>query len=189
MDQFRKKGAFIMPTILKKYVIHILSVKVLSSDSFDLPKEEYALIVLSEDEQNPAFDLCEKSQFLRLSFEDVGESNPNACSSSDAEKAFAFLNTLPDTVTDLYICCDYGESRSPAVAAAVLLASGRNDQAVWGNPYYHPNAFVFRIFCQAFGVAMSDADISDRIRKNEQAFQNAIRHISENEYEKWQLLF
>ena len=178
-----------MPATLKKYVVHILSVKVLSSDSFDLPKEEYAMIVLSEDEQNPAFDLCEKSQFLRLSFEDVGESNPNACSSSDAEKALAFLATLPDTVTDLYICCDYGESRSPAVAAAVLLASGRKDQAVWENPYYHPNAFVFRTFCQTFGVSMSNADVSDRVRQNEQAFQNAIHHIPGEGYEKWQLLF
>lgn len=174
---------------LKKYVIHILSVKALSADSFDLPKEEYAMIVVSEDARNPAFGLCKENQFLRLSFEDVGKSNPYACSLSDAEKALSFLHSLPDTVTDLYICCDYGESRSPAVAAAVLLASGRSDHDVWDNPYYHPNALVFEVFCRAFGIAVTEAAVADKVRRNEQAFRDAQNHIPGKEYEKWQLLF
>ena len=178
-----------MHTILNKYVIHVLSVKVLSPDAFDLPDENYALIVVSNDVQTSVSDLCKKHHFLRLSFEDVGERNPNACSESDAKTVLAFLNALPTTVTDLYICCDYGESRSPAIAATVLLASGRSDCDVWDNPYYHPNALVFSVFCRTFGIALTETDVLMRIQKNEQAFRNAINHVPGKGYEKWQLLF
>ena len=178
-----------MLAILKRYIIHILSVKVLSLDTLDLPEENFALIVVSDDLQIPALGLCKKDHLLRLSFEDVGEHNPNACSEPDAKTVLAFLKALPATVTDLYICCDYGESRSPAIAAAVLLASGRSDSDVWDNPYYHPNALVFSVFCRAFGIALTETDIFGRIQRNEQALRDAINHIPGKKYEKWQLLF
>ena len=64
-----------------------------------------------------------------------------------------FLRQLPKSVTDLYVCCSKGGSRSPAVAAAVLRMSGRSDKAVWDNPYYVPNWLVYQSLVKNGGVS------------------------------------
>ena len=93
--------------------------------------------------------------------------------------AIAFAGFLKDRETELdtlYCCCDAGESRSPAVAAAVMRCLGMDDMPIWRDPHYHPNMLVFAKLTDALGVGTSDTEKDIRIYTNQKAFQNALSH-------------
>ena len=63
----------------------------------------------------------------------------------------AFIHRLPDTVSCLYCCCDWGQSRSAGLAAAILTTQGKPCEPVFLNPSYRPNLLVYAYMCEAFG--------------------------------------
>ena len=99
-----------------------------------------------------------------------------------------FISNLPECITDLYICCSKGGSRSTGCAAALMLMSNRSDDDVWKNPYYTPNYLVFRELCREFGIDMSDEAVSDRLRINDEAYKTAQKNKNAGKYERWQIL-
>ena len=64
-------------------------------------------------------------------YEDLDYESPGRSFSREDAKAFADFLTEQETPIDtLYCCCDAGESRSPAVAAAVMRYLGMDDMAI-----------------------------------------------------------
>ena len=91
-------------------------------------------------------------------------------------EAAAFADFVKNLEADtLYCCCDAGESRSPAVAAAVMRYFGLDDMQVWQNPHYHPNMLVFAMLADALGAAVSDEEKDFRFYTNRKAFRDALR--------------
>jgi len=107
-------------------------------------------------------------------YEDLDYECPGRSFSSEDAKAFAdYIKGLADVDT-LYCCCDAGESRSPAVAAAVMRYLGTDDMAVWRNPHYHPNMLVFAMLMDAFNLSISDEEKDFLLYSNQKAFQDAV---------------
>lgn len=110
-------------------------------------------------------------QYEDLDYECPGRS----FSQSDAAVFADFLKRLETGIDTLYCCCDAGESRSPAVAAAVMRYLGMDDMAVWRNPHYHPNMLVFAMLMDAFDLSISDEEKDLLLYTNQKAFRDAIR--------------
>lgn len=108
-------------------------------------------------------------------YEDLDYECPGRSFSHVDATAFAdFVNNLEADV--LYCCCDAGESRSPAVAAAVMRYFGLDDMQVWRNPHYHPNMLVFEMMTNVLGAEASDEEKEFRFYTNQKAFREAIRN-------------
>lgn len=108
-------------------------------------------------------------------YEDLDYECPGRSFSSEDAKAFAaYVKGLADVDT-LYCCCDAGESRSPAVVAALMRYFGLDDLQIWRNPHYHPNLLVFEMLAAALGAAVSDEEKDFRFYTNQQAFRDAVR--------------
>ena len=171
-----------------KYVIHILPVSAVDGETFDLPKEQNAIIVCTSHNNKYVYQ-CYRENVLNVDFPDVQNANYTAAfNRTHARQIINFVKNLPKEVTDIYVCCEQGASRSPAVAAFLLSISGRNDDAVWCNPYYSPNALVYKTLCLEYGLQMSEDSVKMKVLKNEQAFRMA-KQSGECEYERWELLF
>lgn len=110
-------------------------------------------------------------QYEDLDFECPGRS----FSQSDAAAFADFLKRLETGIDTLYCCCDAGESRSPAVAAAVMRWLGVDDMPTWQNPHYHPNMLVFAMLMDAFDLPISDEEKDLLLYTNQNAFRDAIR--------------
>lgn len=109
-------------------------------------------------------------------YEDLDYKCPGRSFSQSDAAAFAdFLKRLETGIDTLYCCCDAGESRSPAVAAAVMRYLGMDDMAVWRNPHYHPNMLVFAMLMDAFDLPISDEEKDLLLYTNQKAFRDAIR--------------
>ena len=107
-------------------------------------------------------------------YEDLDYECPGRSFSQMDATAFAdFVKNLEADV--LYCCCDAGESRSPAVAAAVMRYFGLDDLQIWRNPHYHPNLLVFEMLAAALGAAVSDEEKDFRFYTNQKAFRDAVR--------------
>lgn len=107
-------------------------------------------------------------------YEDLDYACPGRSFSKTDAAVFAdFVKNLE--VEILYCCCDAGESRSPAVAAAVMRYFGLDDMQVWENPHYHPNLLVFAMLADALGAEVSDEEKDYRFYINRKAFRDAIR--------------
>lgn len=174
---------------LKRYAIHILAVPVVTAEAFDLPPDRNALIVCG-DRTNRFIDSDTDIRKIVLPFADVeDEKRPDAFTDALASAAARFLRELPESVTDLYVCCSKGGSRSPAIAAAVLKASGRSDGPVWKNPFYVPNGLVYRKMCAALGVFMPRSLVRYKKYINAAAYRKAKRKRSAGEFDRWQIIF
>ena len=133
---------------LKKYTVHILAITAVNAETFDLPPKQNAIIVCTN-RYNKFIYACKPENILIIDFPDVEDKRyPGAFNSAHARKIIRFIKGLSDEVTDIYVCCSKGGSRSPAVAAALLRMSGRKDMAVWNNPYYVPNTLVYLRLCR-----------------------------------------
>ena len=173
--------------MINPYIIHILGCRALNGDVIDMPGQSAAIIC--KDWDNEYSDAVGLTEALVLYFSDVDiADSPGAFRMDHAERIIRFLRGLPRAVTDLYICCAAGESRSPAIAAAILRVSGRSDRDVWMNPFYHPNILVYKTLCKAFGIENSTQDIERRILLNKDAFKVAQDNHGKSKYERWQIL-
>lgn len=83
---------------------------------------------------------------LILSYNDIIDSN-NASSfnKSIAGEINSYINNLKSDIEVLYVCCDSGESRSSAIAAAITRFYWKDDMEIWSNPHYHPNPLVYKL--------------------------------------------
>ena len=112
---------------------------------------------------------------LILRFDDITEArNPAAFSSSLAERIVAFVRELPKQYP-LFFCCDSGESRSAALAAAFLRSCGGDEMRIWRDPHYHPNPLVYRLQCEALGTRVTEEEVAERRAVSENALADAIR--------------
>lgn len=173
---------------IKRYVIHILPVPVVNEDVFDLPMTGNALIVCTD--RTNAFIAGDTLPYkLIMPFPDVEDADyPGSFNGAHAREIIRFLQSLPDSVTDLYVCCSKGGSRSPALAAALLRLSGRSDSAVWKNPYYVPNKLVYKKMCNEAGMIMPRFKVLMKSRDNERQFKKAKSRGGAGQYERWQIL-
>ncbi|NLI22438.1 MAG: hypothetical protein GX418_12950 [Clostridiales bacterium] len=113
---------------------------------------------------------------LFLDFDDVpDERRPHAFTPAMADAARVFLMSLRPDLRTLAVCCDGGQSRSAALAAAILRAQGGQDQCIWRDARYSPNPLVFRLQCDALGVPVSAAGLRYRVWRNRRAFSRAGR--------------
>ncbi len=173
---------------LKKYVIHILAVTAITPDSFDLPMEQNALIQCTE-RSNSYIEGNNIRHKLSLPFSDVEKPTlVGAFNGAHARAIIRFLQGLPENVTDLYICCSKGGSRSPGLAAAILKGSGRSDKTVWHNPYYIPNKLVYKTMCHELGITMPWICIWFKSFVNAIQFRKYKSRGGTGEYERWQII-
>ena len=115
-----------------------------------------------------------RDNVLFLRFADTAEEDdPMRFRRSDAERICEFLSRK-DASEDLFVCCDSGESRSAAVAAAVRLAAGQDDLEIWKSTDYRPNGLVFGVMCAALGLDVSGEEIRRRKEISDAAFRARI---------------
>ena len=172
---------------IKKYAIHILAVPAMKEEAFDLPHNQCAIIRLC-DRSNGYPDSTDILQ-LSCNILDVEDATiPGSMTPAHARLILRFIGDLPAEVTDIYVCCSKGGSRSAGCAAALLLISGRSDMDVWKNPFYVPNTLVFYRICNEYGLDMSWENVQERARINEEAFAEA-QEKGESKSERWTILF
>ena len=160
---------------IPSYRLHVRAFRALRAEQLAHPIERCAIIICTDD-NNPVATLFPEMQRITLPFADVTNAHrPDAFHASDAHALVQFVYSLPDRVTDLYICCHRGESRSAAVAAALMLASGTSDRTIWNDPHYHPNPLVFSILCRAFGIFMPSPLVRLRTYRSRRALHRAIQ--------------
>lgn len=75
------------------------------------------------------------------------ETNPRRFKPVHAELILEFFRSLPDGA-DLFVCCDAGESRSAAIAAALKRLQGEDESEFWSSGDYAPNRLVYDICCR-----------------------------------------
>lgn len=172
---------------IKKYTIHILAIRAINRETFDLDQEKNAVIVCTNRDNKFIYE-CKPENILIMNFPDVEDKKyPGAFNSAHARKIIRFIRGLSDEVTDIYVCCSKGGSRSPAVAAALLRMSGRKDMAVWDNPYYVPNTLVYLRLCREYGLLETHFSTWIRTQINRLAFRRAQKGRP-CKYERWQIL-
>lgn len=127
--------------------------------------------------------------FLAVHFLDTIDMNDDgSIKTQHAEVIKDFLFNLSPEITDLFICCDGGDSRSPAIAAAILKMMGRNDERIWKNPFYTPNILVYYIICQVFGIPVSWENVLEMRMINEKAYKETQMKNGQTGYKRWEIL-
>ena len=81
-------------------------------------------------------------EVLNLHFDDEIE-GLNIMTEADCFNIKSFVDRNKNKVTQIIIHCEAGVSRSPAIAAAVMLLLNQSDNEIWNNPKFCPNEHCF----------------------------------------------
>lgn len=138
-----------------------------------LNKETTAAILCSSYE----IDIKKLEKFpnkLVLYFDDVCEVRSNAFNKEIATKIKLFVSSISNEITDMYICCDSGESRSSAICAALMKLQKQDEMTIWRNPHYHPNVLVYKLLCNELGIKESRLGLMYKEYINKNALRKAI---------------
>ncbi len=151
-----KVGDFMKIKIMRRTALQDLSLK---------PFEERVAIISITSVHNPIVELKNMPQeMLRLSFDDLDNDavadqlGPNPThehrkrieekyhmfSDEQAQQIAEFYNRVKGDVDTLICQCEYGQSRSAGVAAAIIEFTTRKGIRVFVDDRYFPNKFVFR---------------------------------------------
>ena len=87
----------------------------------------------------------------------IDKENPEEENTFTREQALIirnFIFSLPDNITTLYCCCNWGQSRSAGLAAACMNYLEQEYSAVFDNSSYTPNLLVYSYMCEAFGLGI-----------------------------------
>lgn len=76
---------------------------------------------------------------------------------------------------DIYICCDSGESRSTAIAAALMRLYNQSDKIIWNNPHFHPNLLVYELMCKSMRLNCSKLRLWYNKKVSDYALKKAFR--------------
>ena len=126
---------YIYKQLIPTYPIQLAAIKGLNVDTI-LDIDTSALIICSSRIRR-LIKAKYAQNFCATSFDDIIDITlPGAITEEIAELITNFVRNLDNSVEKLYIACDGGDSRSPAIAASILLASGRSDDCIWDNPFY-----------------------------------------------------
>ncbi len=143
---------------------------------YNLPEENRnacSIIVSSYDVRLNKLDKLNSK--IIFTFADITEcDNPLSFGAENAKQIHRYVDDLSTDTDVLFVCCDSGESRSSAIAAAIMKYLGKDEMEIWRDPRYHPNPLVYKILCMELGFPMSDDDINERIRINNNALSDAI---------------
>ena len=170
---------------VKPFLIHILPETALNKELLEADPTTTAVIICS-DENNSYKELLPNS--LVCSFSDTTDRNRiNSITAEQAREIISFVRDFTTDIQDLYIVCSAGQSRSPALAAAILRMSGRSDKPVWDNPHYVPNWFVYQTICRESGLFAPDWYVRFLRNKNRLKFRIAQKKGSTG-YECWSIL-
>lgn len=121
-----------------------------------------------------SLNIVPQKNVLLLRFSDfIDAKRPDAFTQYQAEQIRDFLRANPN-YGDIFICCDSGESRSPAIVAAFMRSTGESDLEIWQNPEYHPNPYVYTIMCKALGIEVDSSEVNDRVKISRAAFREQV---------------
>lgn len=104
-----------------------------------------------------------------------------AISIEDADKILKFVKDLDDIyhIDNLIIHCHAGVSRSPAVAAAIVLLHDEDDRDYFRNKLYTPNMYVYRMIIKASNK-FSDEEIESIIKEREEIHKEFVMKHRDN---------
>ena len=156
------------------YELMICPIKQLYQYAEDDDMSDVAVLAVSsyDIEQERLKSFCNT---LCLNFADVSNSIDSSAMSNDiAMKIADYIMNLPKQLDTLFVCCDSGESRSTAMAAAIMRYNGMDEMKIWRNSHYHPNPLVYKLLCSEFGLQVSDEEVIEKVAINNNALSDAI---------------
>lgn len=168
-------------------LIHILPKTAIKQELHDLCKTTSASILCFDEPEISKYLIT--NYVLVVPFADTTiRSHANSITVEQARDIINFVQNLPASIKDLYISCSAGQSRSPAIAAAIHRMVGRSDKDVWENPYYFPNGLVYQTLCNEFGLPTPDVYVQNLVECNRQCYLEAVKNGNAGKYEKWQII-
>lgn len=128
-------------------------------------------------------DLARLDNVLVLDFADTedeerseGFGRRDAIQPADVRRMIAFLKGRD--WKEVFIACDAGESRSPAVVAGLLRISGRDDSYIWTSTDYRPNVRVYRTILECF---RGQPGIEDELKRIENRTAEEYRQLRKSQ--------
>lgn len=129
--------------MIKAKTYHISPAKAVCRDI----QTDCGYIIISTDKKYEW--LFSNDNVLILQFADTEEANKiDAFSCIDARRILSIIDLFP--FEDIFVACDAGESRSPAIVAGLLMIAGMDDNYIWKSKDYRPNVHVYRTILECF---------------------------------------
>lgn len=150
--------------------IHILPIKKFLSME-KIPPDSMAIISASAPIEEEKIHV----PHIIAYYEDLDYESPRSFSQEQAKLIASFVICNATSAANIYVCCNAGESRSPAIAASLCRFFNQEDVSIWSNARYHPNVLCFCRMNEELGILIDDSELDNLIHISRSAFQDAIR--------------
>ena len=131
-------------------------------------------IIISSGEEYNYLRIYENVLILNVADTEC-EERFDAITAFDNQKICEFIETC--NAADVFVSCDAGESRSPAVAAGLMTLQGIDDSFIWSSSDYRPNTLVYRRILETadFYNSVAEAEIKKLEHMSPDGYRNYRR--------------
>ena len=102
-------------------------------------EDDVYYIICTDNDKYDYLNMRENVLILHFADTEI-DSRWDAFTEGHANAGIDFLNA--HDIGDLFVTCEAGESRSAAIAAAIISCTG-SDEYIWNSPDYSPNKLVY----------------------------------------------
>ena len=119
--------------------------------------------------------LLEGVRYIHLEFADVLDpKRPDIFTREHGLQIKAFVDGLPEH-TPLFFCCDSGQSRSTALAAAFKRYLHQDEGVIWEDARYRPNRWIYSLQCKICGRPSAALRTNLLVLRNRWVFKRRLR--------------
>lgn len=153
------------------YTIKIISLYEAELLNTSKIEEDYIMIsVVSSINDYPR--LCNDRQIglLQLKIDDIipevlkSGSSCKLMTATQAEYILNFVNEYKDEVKTIYVHCELGIARSPAIGCVISRYLNGEDLSLFSLGKFVPNKFIYKLMCNVFKLKYKESDFIDKLQ-------------------------
>lgn len=164
-----------MKTSIRQIIIRAVGKFIAEQDQGQYIDAAHSAIICCTDE---AIRESMMSQLPHCCLQFIDTENPRdpaAFTREDAKAIRCFLESLPEDITTLYCCCDWGQSRSAGLAAACMTTIGQDYESIFRSRSYMPNMLVYTMMCETLGCLPSADRLQELKRLRSEASGSGVQ--------------
>lgn len=148
----------------------------------EIEKDYIMISIVSSTQSYPQLNNSKQIGLLQLKIDDVIPEAVKSCSTcklmteEQARYILNFINEYKDKVNTIYVHCELGIARSPAIGCIISRYLNGEDLSLFSLGEFIPNKFIYKIMCKVFGLDFKEMDFAYKLKISQEKLDERLKN-------------
>lgn len=148
----------------------------------EIEKDYIMISVVSSTQSYPQLNNSKQIGLLQLKIDDVipevvkSGSTCKLMTEEQARYILNFINEYKNKVSIIYVHCELGVARSPAIGCVISRYLNGEDLSLFRLGKFIPNRFIYKIMCNVFGLNFKEIDFAYKLKISHEKLDERLKN-------------